>query len=198
MQIHTSGKNLDIGEAFRKHVEERLTDGIRKYFDGAVSAQVVVEKQRGRFWTECTVHLPTGLVLQASGSGGDAYSSFDEALEHMETRLRRYKRRLVSHTKKRAKPMEAFPAQTFVIAPQSEEEDEGEAAEEEFVPAIVAETTSKISEMSVGEAVMQLELGTMAFVLFRNANHGGVNIVYRRDDGHIGWIDPGPCEAVGG
>ncbi len=192
MQIQTSGKNIDIGGAFRKHVEERLTEGINKYFEGAVSAQVVVEKQRAAFNTECTVHLPTGLVLQASGEGGDAYSSFEEALEHLETRLRRYKRRLVSHAKKRRRPMPAFPAQSFVIAPQEEADEAPEA--EDFTPAIVAETTSQISGMTVGEAVMQLELATMPFLLFRNSAHGGVNIVYRREDGHIGWIDPGPCE----
>lgn len=195
MQIQTSGKNLDIGGAFQKHVEERLTESINKYFEGAVSAQVVVEKQRGEFNTECVVHLPTGLVLQATGDGGDAYSSFEEALEHLETRLRRYKRRLVSHAKKRSKPMEAFPAQSFVIAPLREEEEENAPETEDFAPAIVAETTSKVSEMSVGEAVMQLELAAMPFLLFRNSAHGGVNIVYLREDGHIGWVDPGPCEA---
>jgi len=194
MQIQTSGKNLDVGAAFQKHVEERLTDGINKYFSGVVSAQVVVEKQRNMFRTDCTVHLPTGLVLQATGEGGDAYSSFDEALEHLETRLRRYKRRLNSHARSRTRPMEAFPAQAFVIAPEGEEE----AGEEEFIPAIVAETETKISEMSVGEAVMQLELGEMPFLLFRNAKHGGVNIVYRREDNHIGWIDPGPCPGAEG
>jgi len=192
MQIQISGKNLDIGAAFRQHVEERLTDRINKYFDGAVSAHVVMEKQRGQFNCECVVHLPTGLVLQATGSGGDAYSAFDEALEHLEKRLRRYKRRLKSHTRKRSRPMEAYPAQSFVIAPREEKDEEGLAEEEEFAPAIIAETETRVSEMSVGEAVMQLELGTMSFVLFRNANHGGINIVYRRDDGHIGWVDPGP------
>ena len=190
MQIQTSGKNLDIGAAFQEHVKERLSEGISKYFDGAVSAQVVVEKQRGAFNTECTVHLPTGLVLQASGEGGDAYSSFEEAMEHMETRLRRYKRRLISHTKKRQKPMEAHPAQSYVLAPAEESESADE--EEEFVPAVVAESTEKVTEMSVGEAVMQLELAALPFVLFRNATHGGVNIVYTREDGHIGWVDPGP------
>ncbi len=190
MQIQTSGKNIDIGAAFQEHVKERLNEGISKYFEGAVSAQVVMEKQRGEFNAECTVHLPTGLVLQASGAGGDAYSAFEEAMEHMETRLRRYKRRLVSHTKKRQKPMESHPAQSFVLAPAEETESADE--DEDFVPAVIAETTSKVSEMSVGEAVMQLELAAMPFVLFRNATHGGVNIVYMREDGHIGWVDPGP------
>ena len=193
MQIQTSGKNLDIGEAFRKHVEERLRDGINKYFEGAVSAQVIVDKQRGEFITECVVHLPTGLVLQARGEGGDAYSSFDMAMEHLEKRLRRYKRRLVSHTKHRKKPIEAFPATSYVIAASEEEAEETSGPEaEEFPPAIIAEATSSVSELSVGEAVMQLELATMPFLLFRNVKHGGMNIVYRRDDGHIGWIDPGP------
>jgi ribosomal subunit interface protein len=201
MQIQTSGKNIDIGTAFQTHVEERLTDGINKYFNGATSAHVFVEKQRAQFITEIVVHLPTGLVLQAQGNGGDAYSSFEEALEHIEKRLRRYKRRLVSHARQREKPLATMPAQSFVIAPPAEEEEAEEAAEaggeEEFVPAIVAETTEQVPEMTVGEAVLQLELADREVLLFRNARHGGVNVVYRRRDGHIGWVDPGPCPQEG-
>ncbi len=201
MQISITGKNLDIGTAFQSHVEERLKEAVDKYFDGAVSAHVVVEKQRNSFHTECTVHLPTGLLLQAEGDGGDAYGSFDEALEHLEKRLRRYKRKLVSHARQRQKkPMPVFPAQSFVLQPlaeedgaQAESEEPVNGEEAEFVPAIVAENMEHIAEMSVGEAVLQLELATREFLLFRNASHGGVNIVYRRKDGHIGWVDPGPC-----
>ena len=203
MQISITGKNLDIGTAFQTHVEERLKEAVDKYFDSALSAHVVVEKQRNNFHTECTVHLPTGLLLQAEGEGGDAYGSFEEALDHLEKRLRRYKRKLVSHTRQRQKkPMATFPAQSFVLQPLAEAEGAEEQAEAEepvngeeaeFVPAIVAEDMEQIAEMSVGEAVLQLELATREFLLFRNANHGGVNIVYRRKDGHIGWVDPGPC-----
>ncbi len=202
MQIQTTGKNIDIGTAFQTHVEDRLTDGINKYFNGATSAHVFVEKERAQFITEIVVHLPTGLVLQARGNGGDAYSSFEEALDHIEKRLRRYKRRLVTHARQRQKPVETVPAQSFVIAPPAEEEEEAAPAEagegeEDFVPTIVAETTEQVPVMTVGEAVMQLELAERDVLLFRNVRHGGVNVVYRRRDGHIGWVDPGPCPQEG-
>ncbi|HHN67911.1 MAG TPA: ribosome-associated translation inhibitor RaiA [Thermopetrobacter sp.] len=196
MQIRISGKNFDIGAALRGHVEKRLPEVIGKYFDHALTAQVVMEKQRQTFHVECVVHLPTGLVLQTNGSGTDAYAALDEALEHLEKRLRRYKKRLISHTRqRRKKPMPAMEAASFVLAPAPEEPAAGASAEmvTDDAPAIVAEGTERISEMSVDEAVMQLELSNRSFVLFRNARHGGVNVVYWRGDGNIGWVDPGPC-----
>ncbi len=210
MQIHVSGKNFEVGEAFRQHVESRLHDITEKYFNEAVSARVVMEKQRNLFHAEIVMHLPTGLVMQANGSGAEAYAAFDQALERMEKRLRRYKSKLKSHVKnRRRKPIVAQAAPSFVIAPEPEPTEaalaqvagapaEGEAREaEEFVPAVVAETEEPILEMSVGDAVLQLELGEATFVIFRNVAHGGINVVFRREDGHIGWVDPGPCQRAG-
>jgi ribosomal subunit interface protein len=187
MQILTTGKNLDIGEALRGHIETRLRNDVGKFFDGTVRAQVVVEKQKFSFRTECTLHLTTGLTLQSHGDGGDAYASADSATERLEKRLRRYKRRLKSHHLERRTPVNSVPAASYVLsAPEGEEEQEPE----DFAPAIVAESTADIADLSVGEAVMQLDISNMPFVLFRNARHGGLNIVYRRGDGLIGWVDP--------
>ena len=200
MQIRISGKNFDIGAALRAHVEKRLPEVIGKYFDHAMTAQVVMEKQRQTFHVECVVYLPTGLVLQTNGSGADAYAALDEALEHLEKRLRRYKKRLISHTRqRRRKPMPVMEAASFVLAPVAEEAEAPaqDADSADSAPAIVAEGTERIGEMSVDEAVMQLELGNRSFVLFRNARHGGVNVVYWRGDGNIGWVDPGPCAQEG-
>lgn len=193
MQILTTGKNLDIGSSLRSHIEDRLSEDISKYFDGAVRVNVTVAKQRASFETDCTLHLSTGLTLQAHGKGGDAYASFDTAAEHLETRLRRYKRRLKDHHSNRHKPVSAIPAASFVI-----EANEAADAEEpdDLNPTIIAENHADISELSVGEAVMQLDISTSQFVLFRNIKHGGLNVVYRRDDGHIGWIDPGQDTAT--
>ena len=185
MQILTTGKNLDIGDSLRSHIEGRLEREVSKYFDGAVSVQVVIEKQRAMFTAECQLYLSTGLMLNARGAAGEAYASFDAAAEHLEKRLRRYKRRIRDHHANRREPVAVTFESGFVIAGEGEHEDEPEGDH----PIIIAETSEKVETLSVGEAVMKLDISTTPFVLFRNAGHGGINVVYRREDGHIGWID---------
>jgi len=188
MQIQITGKNIDIGSALREHIEARVTSNVEKYDNRAVSVNVIVEKQKSTFLAECVLHLATGLTLNSKGSGGDAYSSFDLCLEHLETRLRRYKRRLSNHHRQRQSPVEIADAASFVIAANDSSESE---ETEELNPAIIAESTHAIAHLSVGEAVMKLEISDAPFVLFKNDKHGQVNIVYRREDGNIGWVDPG-------
>jgi ribosomal subunit interface protein len=188
MQVLTTGKNIDIGDSLRAHITERLERDVAKYFDGAVRAHVTVEKQRSSFSTDCTLHLSTGLTLQAHGEGGDAYSGFDTAAAHLEKRLRRYKRRLKDHHQNNSGPMPSVPAASFVIESSPENDDESSAS---LNPAIIAEASHDITQMAIGDAVMQLELSSEDFVLFRSTKHGGLNVVYKRKDGNIGWIDPG-------
>jgi len=189
MQIKTTGKNLDIGSALREHVEDRLHQLQQKYFDGTVHAHVTVEKQRAGFHTDCALHLATGLILQAHGNAGDAHPSFDEAATHLEKQLRRYKRRIKDHHKSRREPVRHLEAASYVISPAPEEEEENAGLN----PVVIAETGTTVPELSVGEAVMQLDISSVPFVLFRNGGHGGLNIVYRRPDGNIGWVDPTPA-----
>ena len=188
MQILTTGKNLDIGDALRQRVEDKLSEVLGKYFDGIVRCQVVVEKQRAGFVTECTLHLSTGLTLNARGEGGDAHASFDTAAEHLETRLRRYTRRLKNHHAARREPVRASEAASYVLAAEAGTPEE---EPEDLNPVIIAESTAEIAELSVGEAVMQLDISNAPFVLFRNGRNGSLNVVYRRNDGQIGWVDPG-------
>lgn len=188
MQVQITGKNLDIGSALREHIEDRVSSQVTKYFERAISASIMVEKQKNSFVAECILNLATGLTLASKGQGGDAYSAFNLSLEHLETRLRRYKRRLNNHQRQRQEPILSAEASSFVIAASSD----GDADEsEELSPAIVAESTHKISQLSVGEAVMKLEISDVPFVLFKNDKHEAINIVYRREDGNIGWVDPG-------
>ncbi len=187
MQIQITGKNLDIGTALRQHIEDKVLGGVEKYDNRAVSVNITVEKQKSTFSCECVLHLATGLTLHSKGDGGDAYSSFDLCLEHLETRLRRYKRRLSNHHRQRQNPVEIAEAASFVIESESNESEESE----ELNPVIIAESTHAIAHLSVGEAVMKLEISDAPFVLFKNDKHEQVNIVYRRADGNIGWIDPG-------
>jgi len=184
MALRISGKNLDIGDAYRVHVDERLGAAIGKYFDGGVSGHVVLEREGSWFRTDCTIHLDTGIVLQTTGRAQEAHQSLDLAAERLEKRLRRYHRRLKDHRPVRAS--DALPAASYVIASLDEEED----VAADYAPTIIAEETTHLDTMTVGKAVTALDLSDLPLVIFRHAGHGGINVVYRRSDGHIGWIDP--------
>lgn len=188
MQVQITGKNLNVGSALTSHVEQRLQQIAERFFEGTMNAHVTLEKQRSAFVTECTLRLRTGLTLQAHGSAAEAMPSFEEAASHLEKQLRRYKNRLKDHHKSRVEPVASFEAQSFVIAAPDAEQDQ-EAAD--LNPVVIAETAASIPELSVGEAVMQLDISTIPFVLFKNARDGGINVVYRRHDGNIGWLDAG-------
>ncbi len=185
MALRVSGKSVDVGEALRGHAEDRIADILGKYFDGGYDGHVTVEREGSGFRTTCALHLDTGVVLQAEGQDQDAHQSFERAAERIEKRLRRYKRRLKEHHA-HGRRGEATPATDRVIA--ASEHDETEEAGHE--PAVIAETMTTISAMSVGDAVMAMDFGDLPVVVFRHAVHGGINVVYRRRDGNIGWIDP--------
>lgn len=184
MTIQIAGRHLDVGSALRERISDGLEAAVTKYFDRSFEANVTVEKRGHEVVTECNVHLPSGIVLQSTGAATDPYASLEDSLEKMEKRVRRYHRRLKDHHKRA--PMPSEPANAFIIQGSAEEapEDKGEA------PLIVAESASDVKTMSVSEAVMQLELSDTPAVLFRNVKHSGLNMVYRRTDGNIGWVDP--------
>lgn len=187
MRIQVSGKHIDIGDALRSHVEERLADSVGKYFDRPVEALVTFSRDRHEFVADSSVHLPTGLTVQATSRADEVYAAFDGAVGRMEKQLRRYKRRLRDHHRDRA-PIESADAPSYVIAGG---QDRDEADEPDTLqPVIVAETQTRVPSLSVGEAVMHMELAGAPLLVFRNESHGGVNVVYMRDDGNIGWIDP--------
>jgi len=182
--IQIAGRHLDVGDALKERISDGLEAAVTKYFDRSFDANVTVEKRGHEVVTECNVHLPSGIVLQSTGAASDPYASLEDSLEKMEKRVRRYHRRLKDHHKRA--PMPSEPANAFIIQGSDEEtlEDKGEA------PLIVAESASDVKTMSVSEAVMQLELSDTPAVLFRNVKHSGLNMVYRRKDGNIGWVDP--------
>ena len=184
MSLRISGKNLDVGDAFRGHVEARVGDAVRKYFDGGFTGHVVLEREGSGFKSDCAIHLDTGVVLQAEGRAQDAHQSFDRAAERIETRLRRYKRRLKDHHAPRRE--ETAQAATYVIAAL----DEDEEVAPDYNPVIIAEGTTDLDTLTVGGAVLAMDLTGRPVLVFRNAGHGGINVVYRREDGNIGWIDP--------
>ena len=184
MSLQISGKNVDVGDAFRSHAETRIGDAVQKYFDGGFTGRVTLEREGLGFKSDCAIHLDTGIVLQAEGRAKDAHQSFDQAAERIEKRLRRYKRRLKEHHHNRREEMLA--ATSYVIAAP----DEDTEVAVDFNPTIIAEETTDLATMTVGGAVMAMDLADTPVIVFRHAGHGGINVVYRRSDGHIGWIDP--------
>ncbi|MFO1107420.1 MAG: ribosome-associated translation inhibitor RaiA [Amaricoccus sp.] len=188
MRIQVSGKQIDIGDALRLHVEDRLMETVGKFFDRPVDAVVTFSKDRHEFISDSSVHLSTGMTVQAKARAGEVYASFESAVDRMEKQLRRYKRRLKDHHRNRENPIESIDAPSYILAGGELDEDYTEP--ETLQPVIIAEMETRVPSLSVGEAVMQMELAGAHLLVFRNDAHGGVNVVYTRDDGNIGWIDP--------
>lgn len=186
MNLRVSGKHMEIGDAFRSRIERRMAEAIEKYFDGGFSSSVTVEKTRTGFNADCRVALDTGISLQASGRAQEPILAFEGAAERLEKRLRRYNRRLRDHNAEHRVQTTDISYRVFA----GMDEDNDTEVPEDFAPAIVAETTMKLSTMSVASAVMELDTKDSPVFVFRNAGNGQVNLVYRRPDGNIGWIDP--------
>jgi ribosomal subunit interface protein len=187
MSFRVSGKNIDIGEALRSRINARIAEATAKYFDGGFSGHVTVGREGFGFRAECMIHLDSGVVLEAQAMAADAYASADQVAGRIETRLRRYKRRLRSYQALGAEDLYPVEAPSYVIATPEHDSDEETAT---FTPVIIAESTTALKRLSVSDAVMELDLTGAAVVVFRHAGNGRVNLVYRRGDGHIGWIDP--------
>lgn len=195
MRIQVAGRQMDVGEALRTRIENELASGVGKYFNRATDAVVTVAKNGGAsVEVDCTVHLASGISLQAEGVGGDAHSAFDDAMIKLEKRVRRYKRRLRNHHADNKSPLPAENAAAYVLAPFEEEEDTGDdeaaPAPAEDAPLVIAETKVPVRTMTVSMAVMQLGLTSAPVLMFKNAANGALNVVYRREDGNVGWIDP--------
>lgn len=187
MDLQVSGHQIEVGNALRTHVTDRMAAGVGKYFDNPVDSHVTFSREGFNFRSDVSVHLSSGISLQTQGEAPDIYAAFEQACERLEKRLRRYKRRLKDHHIRAKEPLPRVAAPAFVI--QSDEKVEAEEPED-LSPVIVAETTTDIKTLTVGEAVMQMDLSEAPAMLFHNVAHGGLNMVYRRADGNIGWIDP--------
>jgi ribosomal subunit interface protein len=188
MDVSINGKGLDVGDALRGHVANQLAGAVAKYFTKALDAGVTISREAHLFRADIAVHPMRGVLVKGHGLAEDAYGAFDGALERITKQLRRYKRRLKEHHKggRATEPMETTPAHQYILA--------AEVVEEELPadgqPAIIAELSTEIATLSVGEAVMRMDLADAPLLMFRNRANGAFNVVYRRPDGNIGWIDP--------
>lgn len=186
MTLRVSGRQVDVGDSLRTYAEDRVAETVQKYFDGGFDGHMTLEKEGIGFKSDLVVHLDTGMTMQASGSDSDPQKSFENAAEHIDKRLRRYKRRLKSHRSDRNGADEAIQVAYGVL----ENPDKQDEIPEDFSPVVIAESTSPIRTMTVGDAVMALDMTDSPVVVFRNAGDDGINVVYKRKDGHVGWVNP--------
>ncbi|WP_394888844.1 ribosome hibernation-promoting factor, HPF/YfiA family [Mesorhizobium sp. AaZ16] len=194
MTLRISGKHMDIGDAFRSRIVARIGETIEKYFDGGFSGHVTVVKSGSRYTADCMIHLDSGAALQATGDAQEPTAAFEVAADRFEKRLRRYKRRLKSHGPGGNGGTTTDIAYT-IMAPISDDEEELPA---DYAPAIVAESTMALKTMSVASAVIELDTKDSPVIVFRHAGNDHINIVYRRPDGNIGWIDPSTAKIAQG
>jgi ribosomal subunit interface protein len=196
MDIRFTGKQVDTGESLQAHVQESLSLQMDKYFtEKEAHAHVVMTQQKGFFQVNIQIHISKQVMVSAKGSGGDAYGAYHEALEHITKRLRRHKRRLKNHRSEHKNEETIEKGRHYVMELQPLVADENEALQntekhDEDPPLIIAEMDNDTSSMSVSEAVMQLDMKALPFLLFKNSKNSKINLVYQREDGHIGWIDP--------
>jgi ribosomal subunit interface protein len=200
MTLRISGKSISVGEALRGRVSERTEEVLRKYFDGNYSGHITLSKDGFGFRTDCALHLDSGLTLEAESNAQDAYASADQALLMIEKRLRRYKSRLKDRSARKTAvasaayaglDMPPLDASSYVIEAPAEGDEEVTG----YSPVIIAEATTALKRFSVSEAVLELDLTGAPCLVFQHGSSGRVNIIYRRADGNIGWVDPPALKA---
>jgi ribosomal subunit interface protein len=189
MQVLVTGKQIDVGDSLRGHVEATTAAIVGRYFDRAIEAHVVFCRERHLILSDISVHAGRGLLVQCHGESSDAYVAFDSAVERLNKQLRRYKRRLRNHHKPAKDASDAQDAVDYVLAPVADEEAKAPAGDDDQ-PLVIAEMRTSIPQLSVSEAVMRLDLADLPALMFRNSAHGNLSLVYRRRDGNVGWVDP--------
>ena len=190
MRYSISGRQLNIGDALKQHVNGNLEHVVSRFAERPTHASTVFAKNGQDIECEIIIHLSTGLSVQSKSSSQDIYQSFDKSCDRITKQLRRYKRRLKNHHKTRSAPVESSVASAYILAAEEDGGDREVEEPETLQPVIIAETETRVPLLSVGEAVMQMELAGASVLVFRNERNDGINVVYRRDDGNIGWIEP--------
>jgi ribosomal subunit interface protein len=197
MQLTVSGKQIDLSDALRVHVSDHLDVITNKYFDHALQANVTFSKARSFFTCDINVHAGRGITVRGEGEAGDARAAFDDAAEHIAKRLRRYRRRMNDHTRDISPPTAPEAGKQYILRdddfdpePLAAKPANGHAVPENLHATIIAESDTVIETLTVRDAVMRLDLAAEQVMMFRNQKTSQLNVVYRRADGHIGWIDP--------
>ncbi|MEI7606747.1 MAG: ribosome-associated translation inhibitor RaiA [Rhodospirillaceae bacterium] len=196
MHLSVKGKQLDVGDALRSHVAENLNAVVGKYFGRPIEANVVFSRDAHLFKADISVHVGRGILVQTIGEADEPYPAFDTACDKIAKRLRRYKERLKNHHTSAEGAPEPVQAKKYILQAEPEDHHDGHhdghaaAAADGHKPVVIAEMTTPIETLTTGEAVMRMELADLPAMMFRNSAHGGLNMVYRRADGNVGWVDP--------
>ncbi|MCY4396141.1 MAG: ribosome-associated translation inhibitor RaiA [Rhodospirillaceae bacterium] len=194
MNVKVTGRHLDVGQALRRHAESTIGDTVGKFFERALDSTVTFDKSGHEFAVDIKVHVSRGLHVLGEGRAEDPYAAFNKAAEHIAKRLRRNKRRIRDHHPAAPRDLETLTAQQYILAhdeePETEQADASTSGNGQNEPVVVADMTTDIASLTVGEAVMRMDLADLPAMMFRNVAHGGLNMIYRRADGHIGWVDP--------
>ena len=194
MNVKVTGRHFDVGQALRRHAESTLGDTVGKFFERALDATVTFDKRGNEYSADIKVHVSRGLHVLGESRAEDPYAAFNKASEHVAKRLRRNKRRIRDHHSAPPKDLETLTAQQYIVAreeePETDQAEESAAVNGRDEPVVVADMTTDIASLTVGEAVMRMDLADLPAMMFRNVAHGGLNMIYRRADGHIGWVDP--------
>jgi ribosomal subunit interface protein len=197
MQVTVKGKQLDVGDALRAHVKDQLSAMVGKYFANPMEATVILSKDAHLYKADIQVHVGRGILLQSNAEATEPYPAFDDAADKVAKRLRRYKRRLKDHHERATlSQLPIQPARKYIIESAEDAEDHGyeevheQAANADHAPIVIAEMETSIEMLTVSEAVMRMDLAELPALMFRNRAHGGLNMVYRRADGNVGWVDP--------
>jgi ribosomal subunit interface protein len=195
MQFTVTGKQMDVGDSLRRHIEANVTASVGKYFGSGIEAHAVMHREAHLFYCDLSVHLGRGILMQAQEKDADPYQAADRAAERIAKRMRRYKRRLNDHhiktSERKTAAIESANYAVLAAEPEDAVDDVDGVDPHAGRPVVVAEMTTEIPTLTVGEAVMRMDLAERPAIMFRNSAHGGFNVVYRRTDGNIGWIDPG-------
>lgn len=186
MKLSVKGKQIDVGDALRQHVEEKLGDIVGKFFSHSLDANVTFSREGHMFRADIMVHAGRGITLQSNSTAAEPYPAFDQAAERVAERLRRHKNRLKRHHQEPAS-IEAIQAQSFILNAKQEDSAEKEGKDN---PLVIAEMKTTIELLTVSEAVMRLDLGELPALMFRDRTSNELNMIYRRADGNIGWVDP--------
>lgn len=189
MHLTVSGKQVDLSDALRTHVDTQLGTITAKYFDQALEAHVTFGRARNFFTCDINLHAGRGITVRGEGEAADARVAFEDAAEHIAKRLRRYRRRVSAHQRDISK-IKPEMARAYVLAPEDEDLNPPATQADDLHATIIAEDLTAIETLSVRDAVMKMDLAFQPVMMFRNLKTGGLNVVYRRPDGHVGWIDP--------
>lgn len=195
IQFSVTGKQMDVGTALRQHIETNVTGLVDKYFGHGIEGHAVISKEAHRYCVDLSVHIGRGILIQAHEKDADPYQAADKAADNIAKRMRRYKRRLRDHHASE-KEHRAERVSYQILASEAEVEDAPAHEPETSHPVVVAEMTTEVATLTVSEAVMRRDLANIPTLMFRNSAHGELNVVYRRSDGNIGWIDPAGALAL--